>query len=98
VSLVSLGPGPNESALREAGEAVCKTPTAMSSTPMRTRQKRPIKHEHGGTTVLTDGAEALGRAEELARELPDGWVYIHLEHRGKLNSTSSPRSSRSLAP
>jgi hypothetical protein len=62
------------------------------------RQKRPIKHEHGGTTVLTDGAEALGRAEELAREFPDGWVYIHLEYRGKLNSTSSPRSSRSLAP
>ena len=26
------------------------------------RQKRPIKHQYGGTTVLTDGAEALGRA------------------------------------
>jgi len=46
------------------------------------RQKRPIKHEYGGTTVLTDGAEALGRAEVLAREYPDGWVYIHVEYRG----------------
>ena len=45
------------------------------------RQKRPIKHEHGGTTVLTDGAEAFGRAEELARESPDGWVYLHVEYR-----------------
>jgi hypothetical protein len=34
------------------------------------RQKRPIKHEYGGTTVLTDGAEALGRAEVLAEEYP----------------------------
>ena len=32
------------------------------------RQRRPIKHKYGGTTVLTDGAEALARAEELARE------------------------------
>jgi len=47
------------------------------------RQKRPIKHEHGGTTVLTNGAEALGRAEVLAAEYPDGWVYIHVEYRGK---------------
>jgi hypothetical protein len=47
------------------------------------RQKRPMKHEYGGTTVLTDGAEALGRAELLAREFPDGWVYIHLEYRGE---------------
>jgi hypothetical protein len=46
------------------------------------RQKRPIKHEYGGTTVLTDGAEALGRAEVLAKEYPDGWVYIHVEYRG----------------
>jgi hypothetical protein len=46
------------------------------------RQKRPIKHEHGGTTVLTDGAEALGRAELLAKESPNGWVYIHVEYRG----------------
>jgi hypothetical protein len=45
--------------------------------------KRPLKHEHGGTTVLTAGAEALGWAEELAREFPDGWVYIHLEYRGE---------------
>ena len=37
-----------------------------------------MKHEHGGTTVLADGAEALGRAEMLAKEFPDGWVYIHL--------------------
>ena len=48
------------------------------------RQKRPMKHEHGGTTVLTDGYEALGRAEELAREFPDGWVYIHLEYKGSV--------------
>jgi hypothetical protein len=47
------------------------------------RRRRPIKHEHGGTTVLTDGAEALGRAEVLAREYPDGWVYIHVEYRGE---------------
>ena len=47
------------------------------------RQKRPIKHEHGGTTVLTEGAEALRRAQELAREFLDGWVYIHLEYRGE---------------
>jgi hypothetical protein len=47
------------------------------------RQKRPIEHEHGGTTVLTDGAEALGRAELLAKEFPDGWVYILLEYRGE---------------
>jgi hypothetical protein len=33
------------------------------------RQKRPMKHEHGGTTVLTDGAEALGRAEVAMRSL-----------------------------
>jgi hypothetical protein len=47
------------------------------------RKKRPIKHEHGGTTVVTDGPEALRRAEQLARECPDGWVYVHLEYRGK---------------
>jgi hypothetical protein len=47
------------------------------------RQKRPMKHEHGGTTVLTDGAEALGRAEVIAKEFPGGWVYIHLEYRGE---------------
>ena len=47
------------------------------------RQKRPIKHEHGGTTVLADGAEALRRAEELAIESPDGWVYLHVEYRGE---------------
>ena len=44
------------------------------------RQKRPMKHEHGGTTVLTDGAAALGQAEMLAREFPDGWVYVHVEY------------------
>ena len=43
------------------------------------RQKRPIRHEYGGTTVLT---EALGRAESLAKACPDGWVYIHVEYRG----------------
>jgi hypothetical protein len=45
------------------------------------RQKRPIKHEHRGTTVLADGAEVLERAELLAKEFPDEWVYIHLEYR-----------------
>ncbi len=45
--------------------------------------KRPMNHEYGGTTVLTDGAEALGRAEELAKEFPDGWVFIHVEYRGQ---------------
>jgi hypothetical protein len=44
--------------------------------------KRPLDHEYGGTTVLTDRAGVLGRAEELAKEFPDGWVYIHLEFRG----------------
>jgi hypothetical protein len=47
------------------------------------RQKRPMKHEHGGTTLLTDGAEALGRAELLAKVFPEGWVYIHLEYKGE---------------
>ena len=47
------------------------------------RQRRPIQHEHGGTTVLADGAEALGRAELLAKEFPDGWVYIHVEYRAQ---------------
>jgi hypothetical protein len=47
------------------------------------RQRRPIKHEHGGTTILTDGTEALERAEVLARTFPDGWVYIHVEYRGE---------------
>ena len=42
-----------------------------------------MKHEHGGTTELTDGAEAIGRAEELATAFPDGWVYIHVEYRGE---------------
>jgi hypothetical protein len=36
-----------------------------------------------GTTVLTDRAGALGRAELLAKEFPDGWVYIHLEYGGE---------------
>jgi len=47
------------------------------------RQKRPIKHEHGGTTVLTSGAEAIGRAGVLAKEFPKGWVYVHVEYTGK---------------
>jgi hypothetical protein len=46
------------------------------------RQRRAIKHEHGGTSILTDGAEALRRAEALARAFPDGWVYIHVDYRG----------------
>jgi hypothetical protein len=45
--------------------------------------KRLLNHRHGGTTVLTDRAGALGRAELLAKDFPDGWVYIHLEHRGE---------------
>ena len=45
------------------------------------RHKRPIKHDHGGTTVLTNGAEAVGRAEVLAKEFPRGWVYIHVEYK-----------------
>jgi len=49
------------------------------------RRKRPIMHEHGATTVTSDGAEALGRAEALAKEYPDGWVYIHVEYRGIRN-------------
>jgi hypothetical protein len=47
------------------------------------RQGRPIKDEHGGPPVLTDGAEALDRAEVLGKEFPDGWVYVHLEYRGE---------------
>jgi hypothetical protein len=36
--------------------------------------------EHGGTT---DGAEAIGRAEALAREYPDRWVYVeYMGHKG----------------
>ena len=38
------------------------------------RWKRPLKHQHRGTTVLNDGASGLGRAEELAKEFPNGWV------------------------
>jgi hypothetical protein len=49
---------------------------------MRTRQKRPIKHEDGGPTVLTAGDHALDPAESLARGYPGGWAYIHVEHRG----------------
>jgi hypothetical protein len=47
------------------------------------RQKRPLNHEYGGTTFLTDRARTLGRAERLAKEFPDGWVYIHVEYRGE---------------
>jgi hypothetical protein len=47
------------------------------------RQKRPLKHPHGGTTVLTDGPSALGQAEVLAKEFPDGSLYIHVEFRGE---------------
>jgi len=46
------------------------------------RQKRPIKHEHGGATVLTNAAEAIGRAEVLGKEFLTGWVYIHVEYTG----------------
>jgi hypothetical protein len=48
------------------------------------RWKRLISHQHGGsTTVLDDGASALERAELLAREFRGGWVYIHVEYRGR---------------
>jgi hypothetical protein len=46
------------------------------------RERCSIKNEYCGTTVLTEGTEALGRAEALARVYPDGWVYIHVEYRG----------------
>jgi hypothetical protein len=46
------------------------------------RQKRTIKHEYGGTTVLAEGTETLGRAESLVKAYPNGWVYIHVEYRG----------------
>jgi hypothetical protein len=54
-------------------------------------QKRPLRHQHGGTTVLDDGARALGRAEELARVFPEGWVYIHIEYRRE-KEYMAPRS------
>ena len=47
-------------------------------------QKRPIKHEYGGSTVFAESIEALGRAGSLARECPQGWVYIHVEYRGNM--------------
>jgi len=59
-------------------------PTGTSSTLTRTRARSALLNmSMGGTAVLTDGAEALGRAELLAKEVPDGWVYIHLEYRGE---------------
>lgn len=68
----------------EAGEERCKTPYRYYILAYEdARQKRPIKHEHGGTIVLTSGAEAIGRAEVLAKEFPKGWVYIHVEYTGK---------------
>jgi hypothetical protein len=33
------------------------------------------------TTVLTDRARALGRAELLTKEFPDRCVYIHVEYK-----------------
>ncbi|HET7270980.1 MAG TPA: hypothetical protein VFI90_07810 [Rubrobacter sp.] len=45
------------------------------------RHKRPIKQQYGGTSVLTDGAEAIESAEVFAEEYPDGWVYIYVEYR-----------------
>jgi hypothetical protein len=38
----------------------------------------PLPYEYGGTTVLAEGTEALGRAESLAKAYPDGWF----EYRG----------------
>jgi hypothetical protein len=58
------------------------------------RQKRPLKHQHGGTTVLYDGVSALGRAELLAKEFPDGWVYIHVEYRGEKESVATEEEHR----
>jgi hypothetical protein len=79
-------PGPDESGIAPTAEPGRRYERRL---PLRrhayedARQKRPIEHEHGGRTVLTDGAEALRRAEGLAREFPDGWVYIHLEYGGR---------------
>jgi hypothetical protein len=33
------------------------------------------------TAVPPSSPTALGRAEVLAKEYPDGWVYIHVEYR-----------------
>ena len=44
---------------------------------------RPLNHSHGGTTVSMDGARALERAELLAKEFPDGWVYVDVQYVGK---------------
>jgi hypothetical protein len=46
-------------------------------------RRRPIKHEHGGTTVLTEGIETIQRANALAREFHRVRVYIHVECRGR---------------
>jgi hypothetical protein len=35
-----------------------------------------IKLQYDGTTVPTEGAEALGLAESLAKAYPNGWVYV----------------------
>jgi hypothetical protein len=60
------------------------------------RQKRPIKHEHGGTTVLTDGAEALGRAELLAKEFPEGESTSTSSTEGGRNRQDHAARSRTL--
>jgi hypothetical protein len=49
---------------------------------MRTLARSGPSKISTAATVLTDGAEALGRAELLAEEYPDGWVYIHVDYRG----------------
>jgi hypothetical protein len=48
------------------------------------RQKRPIKHEYEGTTLLGEDSEALGRAESLAKACPDLWVYIPVGYRREM--------------
>ena len=52
---------------------------SLPSYPMCLRDEAaPLPYEYGGTTVLAEGTEALGRAESLAKAYPDGWF----EYRG----------------
>ena len=36
-----------------------------------------------GARKVPNRTRALGWAEQLANEFPDGWVYIHLEYGGE---------------
>jgi hypothetical protein len=56
---------------------------SLPSYPTRLHDEAvPLSYEYGGTTVLAEGTEALGRAESLAKAYPEGWVYIRVEYRG----------------